>query len=96
MITEQTVNATRKLYNKMFADYFPPCVRVSNLLKTKTIEVLRKYGRKKVCILFRFILSEIRLYGMDKFRFFSFSYLMTNFAPLLYSAYYHRKERELL
>ena len=96
MITEQTVNATRKLYNKMFADYYPPCVRVSNSLKMKTIEVLQKYGRKKVCILFRFILSEIRLYGMDKFRFFSFNYLMTNFAPLLYYAYHYGKERGLL
>lgn len=93
MITKHTVVAVVKLYNKMFAEYYPPCIRIPNSLLIQTMEVLRRFGRRKVCILFRFILSEIQLNGVNKIPFFSFMDLMTFFPSLLCRAYRCGKER---
>ena len=76
----------------MFQGYLPPCNRISSMIKRQTTENLRKYGREKVCVLFRFILSEISTKGVDIFWYDSFGDIMgRKFPILLHRAYLHGK-----
>ena len=91
MITVHTVRAVVRLYNKMFDGIYPPLIRLSKINKERITKVVQKYGRKNVCVVFRFLRSEVEIHGKDAFRTLDLGYIIGFFPRLLYTAYHNRK-----
>lgn len=93
MITIHTAHAVIRLYNKMFDGVCPPFVRLTEINRDRIMEVVRKYGRKNVCFVFRFLKSESELCGKDAFRALDLGYIIGFFPVFLYKAYCNKDKK---
>lgn len=94
-VTIHTVLAVIRLYNKMFDGICPPFIRLTEINQDRIMNVVQKYGRKNVCVVFRILRSEVELYGKDAFRTLDLGYIIGFFPMFLYRAH-HNKERRYI
>ena len=91
--TTQTATAVLMLYNKMFKGILPYHCRVTQWQIDRLKFILSKYGRKRVCVVFRYILSEINLRGIDNMAYMNLTFILLNFQMLLDKAYQKKHEQ---
>lgn len=81
-VTIHTVRAVIRLYGKMFGPWYRPTLKTND----RIISVCQKYGRKNVCVVFRFVKAKI-LYGFD------LDFILCNFQGFLNEAYCNNNKK---